>query len=261
MSPLERAKSHRWFHQIKLTEEFTTPGIDNTPLKLAQLDELGLAQDLSGKRVLDIGAWDGFFTFEMERRGAEVLAIDHVEQSVTGFPIAAEALNSSAQWKTLNIYKINPETVGQFDLVLCLGVIYHLRHPLLALDNLRSVLKEDGEIFVETHAIDTLLLKNDGTAINLANSYPEVNNAALLQLYPRDELNADTTNFFAPNLSGLKALLEACEFEPLSVMAGSEHFPTRALAHARAIKDEKVSFYRKRDQAELEDRKYFETDW
>src|SRR3954453_10372067 len=96
---------HDWFHTIDLGHGIVTPGRDESARKL---DWIKLPTDLTGRSVLDIGAWDGFFSFEAERRGAEVLAIDSVAWqdppwsprgygTKRGFEIARRALNSNVR--------------------------------------------------------------------------------------------------------------------------------------------------------------------
>lgn len=254
----KRAEAHRWFHSFPLWDGFVTKGRDRTPEKLVALDALGLPADMTGKRVLDIGAWDGAFAFEAERRGAaEVVALDHVAATATGFPIAREALNSKVEWRERNIYHLDPADLGQFDIVLCLGVIYHLRHILLGLDRVRGVMKTGGELFVETASIDGHVLQNAGNFGPLGQAAPKINQTPLLQLYPRKELGGDPTNVFAPNKAGLEGLLIASEFEVVNTLVPPPGFPSRAMAHARAIEDKEMAFYRDRDEALLSTRKTF----
>src|SRR5690349_16445626 len=119
-----------WYHCIEVAPGIVTPGVDRTAYNIQHMN---LPQDLAGKRVLDIGACDGFYSFECERRGAaEVIAIDG--NPATGFGVARELLDSQVPFYQMNLYDLRPETFGQFDLVLCLGVLYHLRHLLLGLE-------------------------------------------------------------------------------------------------------------------------------
>ena len=91
-------------------------------------------------RVLDIGCAEGYFSFEAERRGArEVVAIDSFPESIRRFNICRAALGSNATAFLANVYELSPRTFGTFDLVLFYGVFYHLRHPHLALEKIRSV--------------------------------------------------------------------------------------------------------------------------
>ena len=123
-------------------------------LKLLQIPE-----NLSGMTVLDIGAWDGFFSFEFERRGAaRVLAIDTFAWDQGGlecFLLAREHFKSKVDYERLDVHDLDPRRMGTFDLVFCAGVLYHLRHPLLALEKIRSVTAK--QCIVETHQLITVL--------------------------------------------------------------------------------------------------------
>ena len=93
-------------------------------------------------RVLDIGARDGFFSFELERRGADVVAIDYIDPGRDRLPGRARAARARRSTTVVdNVYRLSRERHGEFDIVLFLGVLYHLRDPLLALDRLWDVLQ------------------------------------------------------------------------------------------------------------------------
>ena len=104
---------------------------------------LRLPEDLTGWTVLDIGAWHGYFSFECERRGAErVLAVDSYAWNRFGmdeFLAAKSRLGSNVEHREVDVHDLDVEDFGQFDLVLMLGVFYHLRNPLAALDRVRRV--------------------------------------------------------------------------------------------------------------------------
>jgi len=104
------------------------------------------------------GHGDGFFSFEMEKREAEVLAVDYALPTVTGFSIAADILKSHVPYKVDNIYSLSAENYGEFDIILCLGLIYHLRNPMLALDIIRSLCKPDALLFVESAIMADLFI-------------------------------------------------------------------------------------------------------
>ena len=121
---------------------------------------LQIPADLTGKSVLDIGAWDGFFSFEFERRGAKrVLAVDSFTWDETRawprgfdcFLLAREAFNSNVEYRRIDAHDLDPAAIGTFDLVFCAGVLYHLRHPLYALEKIRSVTA--GQLILETHSL------------------------------------------------------------------------------------------------------------
>src|SRR6266566_7945684 len=162
------AEHGRWWHQIELAPGIVTPGDDSNRMKLPILDELGLPKSLRGRRVLDIGCSDGFFSFEAEKRGAEVLAIDFVPETYTGFATARRILGSRVAYQMDNVYNLSPERHGVFDVVLFLGVLYHLRKPLAALDAIRSVMKPGAHLYVGTMLIDDYVQLPDGTVTTLA---------------------------------------------------------------------------------------------
>ena len=201
----EQVKRIRWWHQIDLGQGIITPGEDDT---IRRISELGLPEDLSRKTVLDIGAWDGAFSFEAERRGASrVLAIDEYIwagkgwASKAGFDFARRVLNSKVEDMLLDVYDLSPERVGQFDLVLFAGVLYHLRHPLLALELVASVTAD--HLILSTH-VDLINLKRPAMAF-----------------YPGGELNKDSTNWWGPNLPALEAMLRSVGFGDVSLVASS----------------------------------------
>jgi tRNA (mo5U34)-methyltransferase len=207
------AEHGRWWHEIELAPGIITPGDDSNRMKLPILDALGLPKDMRGLRVLDIGCSDGYFAFEAEKRGAEVLAIDFVPETYTGFATAKAILGSEVEYRMENVYNLSRETVGEFDVVLFLGVLYHLRKPLAALDAIRSVLKPGGLLFIGTMLIDEYFLLPDGSATTLEAINPVLKNVPLWQSYPRDSLNGDYTNCFAPNMRALEAALSEAQLE------------------------------------------------
>ncbi len=185
-----------WWHTIDLGNGVITPGSDNSPYKLQQL---GMPDDLHGKTVLDVGASDGFFSFEAERRGASrVLATDVWSgerwgmQPKTGFDVARRALNSKVEAIEMNVLDLSPDKVGVFDVVLFLGVLYHMRHPLLALERVFSV--TGGQLILETH------MERGG------------GNRPLMVFYPESELNQDPTNWWGPNATAVEAMLKTVGF-------------------------------------------------
>jgi len=98
---------------------------------------------------LDIGAYDGPFTFELERRGAQVTALDIQDPDITVFNAVKKIKNSAALYVRGGVYDALPETLGIFDLVLFAGVYYHLKNPVLSLQRIRKLLKDGGELFIE----------------------------------------------------------------------------------------------------------------
>jgi tRNA (mo5U34)-methyltransferase len=158
----DRVSKVSWYHSLPLPGGLVTPGsFDN----LDELARLPFPASLEGKRCLDVATADGFWAFEMERRGAaEVVAIDvrparldwppnaargpqatdDQNSSERGFDIASDALGSKVQWRELSAYELDPAVIGQFDFVFIGSVLCHLRDPVAALAAISRVLR--GEL-------------------------------------------------------------------------------------------------------------------
>jgi tRNA (mo5U34)-methyltransferase len=148
------ARVGRWWHSIDLGDGVVTPG-RKTKDQLALELEAWKLPSFEGKTVLDIGAWDGFFSFEFERRGARrVFAVDTYAWDHGGFDCfkaAHEFFNSKVEYRRMDVHELDPQAIGTFDLVFCAGVLYHMRNPLLGLERIRSVTA--GQLILETHAL------------------------------------------------------------------------------------------------------------
>jgi tRNA (mo5U34)-methyltransferase len=187
---------------MELPGGVVTPGTDDPRDRLPLL---GLPEDMSGLTVLDIGAWDGFFSFECERRGAErVVAADwfawHEAKrgSKKSFELARTALGSSVEDVEVRVEDLDPDRVGTFDLVIFAGVLYHVRDPLRALEAVASVTK--GHLMLETH-VDLVLRRKPAAAF-----------------YPDRELAGDHTNWWGPNPAAVEGMLRAVGFTDVRKM-------------------------------------------
>src|SRR5262249_24312229 len=153
-------------------------------------DAVGLPVDLRGKRVLDIGAWHGCFSFECERRGASegvALTLEPADQS--GFDRLRDALGSKAvRLVPQSIYAAAPTERGACEVVLCLGVRYHLRYPLLAIYRIRNLCTD--LCLVETFVIDNCVVgPKKGQIRTLESVKPELVKMPIWQFFPGDELH------------------------------------------------------------------------
>ncbi len=240
----KRISQHgRWWHEIELAPGIVTPGDDSNRQKLPVLEKLGLPSDLKGAQALDVGCSDGFFSFELEKRGAEVVAMDFVPDTYTGFSVASNILGSAVIYRMDNVYSLNPDSYGLFDVVFFLGVLYHLRKPLAALDALRSVMKPGAELYLATFMIDEHVVLPDGGVTTLEELNPVLRDIPLWQAYPGDVLNGDFTNCFAPNMCALKAALSEAQFSVESSIA----LPGGGYVRATAADNELAAKYRKLD--------------
>lgn len=226
-----------WWHSIDV-RGVTTPGVKTPPELKRELAGVDLP-DLRGKSVLDIGGWDGFYAFEAERAGAaRVAVIDHYMWSLdlpgmvaywercksegvpprpyheteywhpdttpgkAGFDTARELRGSSVEAIVDDFMTTDLDALGQWDVVLYLGVLYHMENPMLALRRLSQVTRERAIVETEAAVI------------------PGSEHQALWRFFPGAELNADISNWWAPNMAGLAGALPAAGFSGVEVKRG-----------------------------------------
>ena len=197
-----RADAIRWYHRMDLGHGLVTDGLNDPQVGLARLH---LPTDLSGQHVLDVGAWDGFYSFEAERRGAErVLATDSFSWdgggwgTKAGFELAREALGSKVEDRTIDVFELSPQEVGTFDVVLFLGVLYHMKDPVGAVEHVASVTR--GQLVLETE-VDLMLSRRPAAAF-----------------YSGTDLNDDPTNWWGPNPAAVIGMLRAAGFRRAEVV-------------------------------------------
>ncbi|MBI4404766.1 MAG: DUF1698 domain-containing protein, partial [Deltaproteobacteria bacterium] len=226
-----------WYQKWELYRGVFTPGIND----IAQMcQDLGLPEDLSGKRVLDVGAWNGCLSFECERRGAsEIIALGPEDPVVTGFHKIRRAVASKkVQYVRGSVYDLSPRRLGYFNIVLFCGVLYHLRYPLLGIDNLRRVCK--GDVFIESYIIDSRIPvpKNTSLGDQSANQFcSELAFQPFWQFFRKDELAGDPSNWFGPNQT---AVLEAFRSAGFYIQP-KKHRKSRATFHA-TVREEQPEF-------------------
>jgi tRNA (mo5U34)-methyltransferase len=200
----------KWCHPLELAGIQTRPQWHVRRRFARRLKFLQIPPDLTGKSVLDIGAWDGFFSFECERRGAaRVLAIDTFawdHYGKDGFLLAHEMLRSKVEHQRCAAEDIDAVTLGTFDLVLFLGVFYHLRSPIQVLDRIRAV--TTGTLICETHALVPAFHEN----------YP------LVSFFPGDGLEAGLKYEFSsePTIEAMRQMLRSSGFTKVDV----KHVPS-----------------------------------
>ena len=204
---IDRLHSLGWYHSIELPGGEVIQGLQSVELLTTRLSQFPVPADLRGKRVLDIGAWDGWFSFEMERRGAQVVALDATRNPK--LLLARDLLGSKIEYVNADISRISAKELGHFDIVLFMGVLYHLKHPLLALENVCEM--TDELACLESYVID------DGRDL----SAPPI-----LEFYEGTELRGQFDNWCGPNTSCLLAMARAAGFASVkleSVMEQRAH--------------------------------------
>lgn len=206
-----------WHQRFELAPGIFSPGANDVGWLL---HTAGVPADLTGARVLDIGTTNGGAAFMLERRGAaKVVATDIVDPMHFGFEAIRSALGSNVEFRQLSVYELSRTLQEQFDYVVFWGVLYHLRHPLLALDNVRAVTAHTA--YVETAVCDF--------------EAPEHTETAMARFYRRDELGADGSNWFAPNVRALVNWCGSCGLEPTAVSSWPQEGPTRAMVKTSAV--------------------------
>jgi tRNA (mo5U34)-methyltransferase len=118
---MEELSQLGWYHSIELPDGSVIRGLQSIDHLKERIARYPIPEDLTGKRVLDIGCWDGWFSFEMERRGAAVLAVDSARQPT--FIEARRLLNSKVEYLVEDVCHLSPREIGYFDIVLFFGVL------------------------------------------------------------------------------------------------------------------------------------------
>src|SRR4051794_29896680 len=215
--PQRIAELGEWFHNIELRGHHTAPDHflgDYPAVKWRQFAD-AMPADLRGRTVLDIGCNGGFYSIEMKRRGAgRVVGIDFDERYLAQARFAAEIAEVDVEFRHLSVYDV--AALGErFDVVLFMGVLYHLRHPLLALDLIRAHVADDLLVFqsMQRGSAEPMLLERDYpfTERELFNRphFPRLH-------FIEKDFASDPTNWWVPNRSCSEAMLRSAGFEILS---------------------------------------------
>jgi tRNA (mo5U34)-methyltransferase len=226
-----------WWHSIDLGHGVVTNGVKTPELLRHEYESLHLPS-LQGKSVLDIGAFDGFFSFAAERNGARrVVALDHYVWSLDlprhiqywrdckergvvplpneqtphwqparlpgklGFDTAHRVLGSKVETVIGDFMTMDLQPLGQFDIVLYLGVLYHMENPLGSLQRLARLTANLAVI--ETHAV----------------AIPGYEHLELCEFYSSNQLNGDVSNWWGPNLKALEGMCRAAGFSRVQVVS------------------------------------------
>lgn len=222
-----------WFHNMDLGGVLTAPGHflgDYPRVKWTRFAH-AIPSDLSGKSVLDIGCNAGFYCIEMKRRGAgRVLGIDSDDGYLEQARFAATVSNVDIEFRNLSVYDVG--RLGErFDVVLFMGVLYHLRHPLLALDLLREHVVGDMLVFqsMQRGSRELMALEDDypftETGIFDDERYPKLH-------FIENNYSGDPTNWWVPNRACVEAMLRSAGFR-IESHPEDEVYICRAVAQYR----------------------------
>jgi SAM-dependent methyltransferase len=229
-------ENRAWYHSIELAPGVVTPGHVDMRRVAARV----FPDDLSGRRALDVGTFDGFWAFEMEKRGAEVVAIDveriehaewppvqrerlkrqsdrHGVELGLGFRLASELLGSNVRRVTCNVYDLDPEVIGgPVDFVFSGAIMLHLRDPVKALERIAEALHPGGELRLFEPFSLALTVRSPRT--------------------PAARFSAIDTefNWWVPNLAGLRAWPLAAGFAEVERLALLRPPSVRQMRHLYA---------------------------
>lgn len=197
-SALAEPAGFQWFHSIRFPDGHVTPGYKSAEALAYEADHI-FRFGVKGASVLDIGAYDGYFSFEAEKRGAaRVLATDHFGWSGPGpsskapFDYAHARLTSKVESLDCDVFDLSPDELGQFDVVLMLGVLYHLKDMIGGLERAGALTRD-------------LLVVETQTALN-AIPLP------IARCVHGGHLGDDHTNHWVPNVACVKRMLEVVGF-------------------------------------------------
>jgi tRNA (mo5U34)-methyltransferase len=186
------------YHSLELNDGTVLPGLIGVEALRARVRAFPIPEDLIGRRVLDVGAASGWNAFEMERRGAEVVAVDCVEYSE--LREVGELRGSRIDYRLLDVDELDPAGIGTFDYILFFGVLYHLRHPLLGLERICALARDS--VFIESFVADGLGERSD---------------ACTMEFYETDELGGQIDNWFGPTTKCLMAMCRSAGFAQVTL--------------------------------------------
>ena len=202
-----------WFHNIVLDGVATAPNhfLGDYPAVKWKGFSQAIPADLNGKTVLDIGCNGGFYSIEMKRRGAErVLGVDFDDDYLAQARFAAGVSGLKIEFRKLSVYDVG--ALGErFDVVLFMGVLYHLRHPLLALDLIHAHVAKDLLVFQSMQrgakAVDALRDDYDFWQTEMFDrpGYPKLH-------FVEHRYADDPTNWWVPNRACVEAMLRSSGF-------------------------------------------------
>jgi len=206
-----------WYHRIELPYGITTPGW--APISVGAYH---IPDNLTGKTVLDVGAWDGFWTFEAIKRGADhVYAVDDFSDTcgkITNadrdnewqtFDLCADALGYRNKCTRIErgVEYISGHEGGRYDCIFLFGVLYHLQNPFKALRDLRELTRRGGTIHIETAILD-----------NMKSAYSDKiydGSEMVAEFYPGEEYGMNRSNWWVATIKCWASMVQAAGFKDI----------------------------------------------
>lgn len=221
-----------WFYSFEILPGVITPGYFGTRPELTELlnAEIG---DLTGLRALDIGAMDGAHSLELAQRGAEVTAFDIQPPTHTGFATMRKLHDLPLSHFCASVYDLSPGVHGTYDLVLFLGVYYHLKNPLAALANINAVLPTGGLMLLEGAVLEGAPKLDPAWAGRT--EFVAAMKDTPLACYIKGDFARDWSNWWVPNITCLRDWVESSGFE--IVRSTTLEGTTRAFMVARKVRE------------------------
>lgn len=219
-----------WYHTFEILPGVVTPGICKYKAKLLEHPEI---QDARGLRALDIGAWDGPYTLEMARRGAQVTGFDLQPPDRSGFNTTCRLNALHVRHICANVYDLSPVQHGMYDIVLFFGVYYHLKSPLLAFQNINAVLPIGGLMLFEG-----AILEGAPTIDAYWREHAELlwdMRDTPFAYYAKDLYQGEWSNWWVPNKRCLEDWITSSGFE--IVRMNTTESDTRGYGLARKVAD------------------------
>jgi tRNA (mo5U34)-methyltransferase len=210
-----------WFHRIDLghgiftkTESVMGEPVDH-PREAWEVIRQCLPDDLTNKSVLDVGCNGGFYCVEAKRRGARrVMGVDGQRQHVRQALFVRKVLGLDLEFRRFSVYDLNPETVGRFDITLALGLVYHLKHLVFALERLYDV---TNELLI----VETAIIPPEQTPKSFVQPLGELKQTLHPIFYAQNqpEVKEQVFNWFLPSPTALQALLHNTGFENVEIFS------------------------------------------
>lgn len=199
----------KWFLSFEIIPGVISPGLFVFDAE-NQASLLGIPKNLTGMRALDVGTWDGPMAFELEKRGAEVIALDIHNPNNTGFNIAKELKQSKVEYVQGSVYDLTKLLKGTFDLVTFLGVYYHLKSPILGFENISLILKTNGFLYFSGECFISYAETLTGESVNNVEKFAS-SDIPIALAYPG--IYKRQGNWYIPNIACIKSWMRSTGFD------------------------------------------------